>query len=73
LAQYIKIDVHKSPIIVIDGSKRVKYVLTANPVDIDSDDIVAFVESVENGSAKEYKVDEQVTYEDAKPAAEEEL
>jgi hypothetical protein len=37
---------------VIDGSKRVKYVLTANPVGIESDDIIAFVESVENGSAK---------------------
>lgn len=28
LAQYIKIDLTKSPIILIDGSKRVKYVLS---------------------------------------------
>ena len=73
MAQYVKIDVHKSAIVLIDGAKRVKYVLTANPVDLDSTAIVAFVESVENGSAKEYKIDEQVTYEDVKPATEEEL
>ncbi len=70
MAQYTKVDVHKSPIIVIDGSKRVKYVLNTNPVDIDSDDIIAFVESVENGSAKYYKIDERVTYEDANLTAE---
>lgn len=56
---------------MIDGAKRVKYVLVANPVDLTSGDILAFVESVENGTAKEYKVDEQVTYTEA--AAEEEL
>ena len=69
LAQYIKIDVNKSPVIVIDGSKRVKYVLSQAALDIESDDILAFVESVENCSAKEYKVDEQVVYEEAAPAA----
>lgn len=47
---------------VIDGAKRVKYALIATPVDLTSADILAFVESVENGQAKEYKVDEQVTY-----------
>lgn len=58
--------------IVIDGGKRVKYVHIASPVDVDSDDILAFVESVESGSAKEYKIDEQVVYEETK-ATEEEL
>jgi hypothetical protein len=57
---------------VIDGGKRVKYVLIATPADLTSEEIVAFVESVENGTAKEYKVDEQVTYTEA-AAAEEEL
>lgn len=71
LAQYIKIDFNKSAVILIDGSKRVKYVHVANPVDVDSDDILAFVESVENGKAKEYKIDEQVVYEETQPTAEE--
>jgi hypothetical protein len=57
--------------VVIDGAKRVKYVLIANPVDLTSADIVAFVESVDSGSAKEYKVDEQITY--TETAANEEL
>lgn len=63
LAQYIKIDFNKSPIVLIDGAKRTKYVLTKAPLDITSADIIAFVGSVENGSAKEYKVDEKVEYE----------
>lgn len=49
---------------MIDGAKRTKYVLTKAPLDITSADIIAFVGSVENGSAKEYKVDEKVEYED---------
>lgn len=49
---------------MIDGAKRTKYVLSKAALDITSADIVSFVESVENGSAKEYKVDEQVVYED---------
>jgi hypothetical protein len=68
----VKIDFHKSAIIVIDGSKRVKYVQIASPVDVDSESIIAFVESIENGTAKEYKIDEQVNYEEV-PAVEEEL
>lgn len=71
LANYIKIDFNKSPIIVIDGGKRVKFVLAKAPLEISSEDIVNFVESVENGKAREYKIDEQVTYEEA--ATEEEL
>ena len=49
---------------MIDGAKRIKYVLSKAALDITSADIVAFVGSVENGSAKEYKVDEKVEYED---------
>jgi hypothetical protein len=44
----------------------------ASPVDVDSESIIAFVESIENGTAKEYKIDEQVNYEEV-PAVEEEL
>lgn len=34
-----------------------KYVLSKAPVDITSADIIAFVGNVENGTAKEYKID----------------
>jgi hypothetical protein len=59
-------------VVVIDGAKRVKYVLAQAPLDVDSEDILAFVASIENGSAKEYKIDEQVNYEET-VAVEEEL
>jgi len=49
---------------VIDGGKRVKYVLSGKPSDITSDDIVAFVDSITSGKAKEYKIDEEVVYSD---------
>ncbi len=62
----------KSPIVIIDGGKRTKNVLAADPVDITSADIVSFVESYSNGQTKEYKIDEQVTYEET-AAVEEEL
>jgi len=55
--------VTKSPIIIIDGGKRIKFVLIKNPEDITAKDISNWVESVQNGSEKEYKIDEQVTYE----------
>jgi hypothetical protein len=64
--------VSKSPIIVIDGGKRTKNVLVSDPVDITAADIVSFVDSYYNGQAKEYKIDEQVAYEET-PAVEEEL
>ena len=50
----------------IDGGKRVKHVLTQVPSEVSSEDIVSFVASIENGSAKEYQLDEQVTYEEIK-------
>lgn len=37
--------------------------LIKNPEDITAKDISNWVESVQNGSEKEYKIDEQVTYE----------
>ena len=50
--------------VIIDGGKRLKYVLQANPSEITSDHIVQFVESFEVGNAKEYKMDEEVVYEE---------
>jgi hypothetical protein len=49
---------------VIDGGKRVKYVLAGKPSEITADEIVSFVESVTSGKAKEYKIDEEVVYSD---------
>ena len=49
---------------MIDGGKRVKYVLSAKPSDITADEIVSFVDSVTSGKAKEYKIDEEVVYSD---------
>ena len=45
LANYIKIATPKSPVVIIDGGKRVKFVMQANPVDVTSEQIVKFVES----------------------------
>ena len=70
LAQYIKIDVTKSPIVLIDGGKRTKFVFSKSPEDITADDIIGFAEAVEAGRAKEYKIDEEVK---AVEAVEEEL
>lgn len=64
MSNYIKIITNKSPIVVIDGGKRVKYVLSGKPADINADEIVSFVESVSAGKAKEYKIDEEVVYSD---------
>jgi len=49
---------------VVDGGKRVKLVLEDNAADITTEQIIAFVEGVENGTGKEYKVDEEITYKD---------
>jgi hypothetical protein len=72
LAQYIKIDVAKSPIVLLDGAKRTKFVLLEDASSISSEKIVAFAESVSAGEAKEYKMDEAVSYvESAETEAEE--
>ena len=64
LANYIKIATPKSPVVIIDGGKRVKFVMQANPVDVTSEQIVKFVEDFEKGELKEYKIDEEVVYAD---------
>lgn len=68
LANYIKIATPKSPVVIIDGGKRLKYVLQGSPSEMTSDQIVKFVESFETGNAKEYKMDEEVVYEDGTQA-----
>lgn len=73
MAQYIKIDVAKSPIVLLDGGKRNKFVLFEDASSISSEKIVAFAESVSSGDAKEYKMDEAVEYVAAEAAPEEEL
>jgi hypothetical protein len=60
LAQYIKIDVTKSPIVFIDGGKRTKFVFSKNPEAITVEDVTGFAEAVAAGRAKEYKIDEEV-------------
>lgn len=52
LANYIKVATPKSPVVIIDGSKRLKYVLKASPADLTSSQIVDFVKSFEDQSAK---------------------
>lgn len=64
LANYIKIDFNKSPIVIIDGAARTKNVLSGNPKEITSEQIVSFLESVESGSAKQYGLDEEVKVEE---------
>jgi len=49
---------------VIDGGNKKKFLLMGNPSEITAEQIISFVESVEAGTAKEYKIDEQVVYED---------
>lgn len=68
MANYIKIATPKSPVVIIDGGKRLKYVLQGSPSEMTSDQIVKFVESFETGNAKEYKMDEEVVYEDGTQA-----
>ena len=63
LANYIKIDFNKSPIVVIDGANRSKNVLSANPNELDSAQIIAFLEEVQGGNAKKYGLDEEVKVE----------
>ena len=58
MSNYIKIITDKSPIVVIDGGKRLKYVLSGKSSDIDTDSIVSFLENVTSGKSKEYKIDE---------------
>jgi len=58
LANYIKIITEKSPIVVVDGGKRVKFVLSGNAADIEAGTIVSFVNDVLTGKSKEYKIDE---------------
>jgi hypothetical protein len=56
---------------LIDGGKRAKQILFGAPADISSDNIVAFIEKFNNGNGKEYKMDEEVTYEDGSTVEEE--
>ena len=49
---------------MIDGGKRAKFILQGNPADITSEQIVKFVEAFESGNSKQYKMDEEVVYED---------
>lgn len=49
---------------MIDGGNKKKFLLLGSPSEITSEQIISFVESVEAGTAKEYKIDEQVVYED---------
>lgn len=46
LANYIKILTEKSPVVVIDGGNRVKYVLSGSPEDITAQQIIDFVAEV---------------------------
>ena len=71
LANYIKIQAAKSPIVIIDGGKRSKQVLFSAPADITSDNIIAFVEKFNNGNGNEYKLDEEITYDDGTKVEEE--
>lgn len=64
LANYIKIQADKSPIVIVDGGKRAKHVLFGSPADITSQQIIEFVEKFNNGQAKEFKLDEEIVYED---------
>ena len=64
LANYIKIITEKSPIVLIDGGKRTKFVLSGKAEDLDAETIVSFVMDVEAGKAKEYKIDEEIEYAD---------
>lgn len=64
LANYIKVIAEKSPLVVIDGGKRVKYILEASPADLSSEQIIAFAESFITGTGHEYKIDEEVVYSD---------
>ena len=57
LANYIKISTEKSPIVIIDGGKRNKFVLTGNAADLTADSIVSFVSDAVSGNSKEYKLD----------------
>lgn len=61
----------KSPVIIIDGGKRTKYVLEGQAADLTADQIVIFVEDCLNGKAKEYKMDEEVVYSDSTKVEEE--
>lgn len=48
-----------------------KYVLEGQAADLTADQIVVFVEDFLSGKAKEYKLDEEVTYSDSSKIEEE--
>jgi hypothetical protein len=58
-------------VVIIDGGRRIKFVLNSNPADITSQQIVDFVETYESGNGKHYKLDEQVVYDDGSKVEEE--
>ena len=48
---------------MIDGANRSKNVLSADPTEIDSSQVLSFLESVESGNAQKYGLDEEVKVE----------
>ena len=56
---------------IIDGGKRAKFVLQVSPAKLNSEQIVYFVQNFENGNAKEYKMDEEVVYDDGEKVEDE--
>lgn len=58
----INITAENSPIVLIDGSKGAKFVLSLAPSDITAEVVVAFVADFEAGKLKKYEINEQVVY-----------
>jgi len=52
LAEYIKIDVARSPIVFLDGGKRSKHILAVTAPFLTAEKIIAFAESIESGTAQ---------------------
>ena len=64
LANYIKVKPEKSPLVAIDGGKRIKYVFEVPAAELTADKIVECAETWLNGTGHEYKIDEDVVYSD---------
>ena len=59
----MKVNVEKSPIVILSGEKRSKSVYFGNSADLTAESIVSFLQKYEDGKVKSYKMDEEASEE----------